>query len=88
MHAPAEPCLWQAGTGGYGIRPYGGCLAASHLPNRNGFFGIAGVGSGRSTQRESSVTAPTRPMNIVRIRTTRLAGHNSAVMPVESPAVL
>ncbi len=24
-------------------------------------------------------------MNIVRIRTTRLAGHNSAVMPVESP---
>ena len=46
------------------------------------------LGSGRSIQRESSVTAPTRPMNIVKISTQRLAAQSPAVMPVESPAVL
>ena len=46
------------------------------------------LGSGRETQRDSSVNAPTRPMNIVTISTALLAACRLEVMPIDRPAVL
>ena len=46
------------------------------------------LGSGRETQRDSSVNAPTRPMNMVAISTALLAACRLGVMPIVRPAVL